>query len=338
MRKFLYILLVVFFVMLMGSTYIIKKDESRYIKNVTESAIYFQNPSRVLLKVVCIFDEAMYSIHQYQFHKDYKLLEPELLFLSAKSLLSNNKDYKPLLDYINKIITKINNKEHIDVVKDMKEFHRILNKVSFFEFQKSIQFFNKYKENVGQIQTILYTIMGIIIILTFAFVFILYQTNLLKKVQTLSETDQLTQVYNRRKFFSEIKDYKKGYSLIMFDIDHFKRINDTYGHDKGDFVLKKLVNTIKENIRKDDMIFRWGGEEFFILFKGMDLDEAQKIAEKLRKIIEYTNFDGVNITISLSVVTTKDNKNIEDIIKQLDDGLYEAKNSGRNKVIVKGVV
>ena len=86
------------------------------------------------------------------------------------------------------------------------------------------------------------------------------------------------------------------------------------------------------------MIFRWGGEEFFILFKHMNLIEAKKMAEKLRKLVENYDFDGLKITISLSVVTAKDTQKLEKIIKTLDEGLYEAKKSGRNKVVVKGEI
>jgi len=337
MKKLFNILLVIFFITLLGSVFMIKKYENIYIKNVADSAIYFQNPSRLLLKVNCIFDEAIMEVHRYQYHKN-SLTKLKILLTSAKNLLKNKQEYKKLVNIINSTLLKIDTNQNIDENKVMRDFHKILNKISFSEYQKSILFFEKYKKNINQFQTILYLIILIIVLLSFALLFILYQSTLLRKITYLSETDQLTQAYNRRKFFEEINHYGNDYSIIMFDIDHFKKINDTYGHDKGDFVLKTLIEIIRKNIRKDDMIFRWGGEEFFVLFKHMNLEEAKKMAEKLRNLVANYDFDGIKITISISVVTSKDGEKIEKIIKILDEGLYEAKNSGRNKVIVKGQI
>jgi len=320
-------------IILLIGIYKIKTYENMYIKNVADSALYFQNPSRVLLKVDCLFDEAMFNIHKYQNHKLKDLIKAKILLLSSKSLLQNKQTYKPLIDIINDLLLKIDYHQRIDE-SVFKKFHKELNKISFLEFKHSIKFFEKYKKDVQEFQVILYTIFGIVVLLTVALLFILYQSTLLRKITILSETDQLTKAYNRRKFFNEIS-HCKDYAIVMFDIDHFKTINDTYGHDKGDYVLQTLIQVIKNNIRKDDMIFRWGGEEFFILFKNMDLSTAFKMAEKLRKIVENYDFNGLKITISLSV-TTANNENIDKVIKLLDEGLYEAKSNGRNKVIIKG--
>jgi len=338
MKHFFNIVLVIFFIILLLGIYNIKKYEIIYIKNVTDSAIYFQNPSRTLLKVNCLFDEAMFDIHKYKHHQLKKLTKAEILLLSAKNLLKDKKTYKELVVIIDNVLYKLSKNKIINEEKILKLFHRKLNQVSFLEFKKSIKFFEQYKKDIQQFQLILYTIIAIVLLLSIALFIILYQSNLLKRITILSETDQLTKAYNRRKFFSEVNKYNKDYSIIMFDIDHFKRINDTYGHDKGDYVLKSLIQLIKKHIRKDDMIFRWGGEEFFILFKHMNLIEAKKMAEKLRRIVENNDFDGLRITISLSVVTAKDAQKLEKIIKTLDEGLYEAKKSGRNKVVVKGEI
>jgi len=338
MKHFFNIILVIFFIILLVGIYNIKKHETIYIKNVTDSAIYFQNPSRTLLKVNCLFDEAIFYIHKYKYHHLKKLTKAEILLLSAKNLLKDKESYKQLIIIIDNILYKLSKNRMIDEEKTLKLFHRKLNQISFLEFKKSIKFFEQYKKDIQQFQFILYTIIVIVLLFSIALFIILYQSNLLKRITILSETDQLTKAYNRRKFFSEVNKYDKDYSIIMFDIDHFKKINDTYGHNKGDYVLKTLVQIIKNHIRKDDMIFRWGGEEFFILFKHMNLIEAKKMAEKLRKLVENYDFDGLKITISLSVVTAKDTQKLEKIIKVLDEGLYEAKNSGRNKVVVKGEI
>jgi len=336
MTKLLKILLFLLVVLLGISVIGIKKYESIYIKNVADSAIYFQNPSRTLLKVSCLFDEAIFDIHKYEHHHLKKITKAEILLLTTKNLLKNKDSYKELIKIIDDVLYKIAHKKYINENKVLKLFHRKLNEVSFLEFQKSIEFFEKYKQDIHRFQLVLYSIIAFVLLFSLALFIILYQSNLLRRIRVLSETDQLTKAYNRRKFFTEIsKNLKDNYSIIMFDIDHFKKINDTYGHDKGDYVLQNLIQIIKQHIRKDDMIFRWGGEEFFILFKDMNIIEAKKMAEKLRKIVEESDFNGIKVTISLSVVSSNSN-DIEKVIKTLDEGLYEAKNSGRNRVVVKG--
>jgi len=336
LKLFFYYILFIIFIVLSVSIYYIKKQENNYIRNVTESALYFQNPSRTLLKVNYLFDEAIFDLHKHKFHKLKTIFKAKILLISARNLLKNKPEYKELIKIIDFVLLNINDSKKLKEKDLIYEFHKTLDRISFIEFKRSIHLFEKYKKNIQDIQNILYGIMIVVLIVAILLLVALYQIILIKQIKNISETDQLTKAYNRRKFFNEMQQYKSRYSLIMFDIDHFKQINDTYGHDKGDYVLKKVVEIIKKHIRQDDMIFRWGGEEFFILFKNMDLANAQKMAEKLRKIIEETDFDGVKVTISLAVVTSSYGQVIEKIIKILDDGLYEAKRSGRNKVVVKG--
>ena len=339
MEKLFNGLMIAFIIVLLSGVYFIKKYENLYEENMTKSAIYFQNPSRTLLKVTSLFDDGLFLIHKYEYHHKEKLIiKAKILFISAKNLLKQKSEYKPLLFIIDNILYKINSNQKINILKTSEIFHIEINKISFVEYKKSIMLFEKYKKDVKRVQMMLYLILLFITILMFAIFIIVHQSNILKKIKYLSETDQLTKAYNRRKFFEVIDNHKDIYSLIMFDIDHFKEINDTYGHDKGDYVLKTLIKIIRDNIRKDDMIFRWGGEEFFILFKNMTLEDAQKMAEKLRILVEKYDFNGLKITISMSVIASKHGKEIEKIIKELDIGLYEAKNRGRNQVVVKGII
>ncbi|MBI9010597.1 MAG: GGDEF domain-containing protein [Clostridiales bacterium] len=166
----------------------------------------------------------------------------------------------------------------------------------------------------------------------------------LDEIKRLSVTDQLTGIYNRRKFI-EVLDkeinrfthYSHSFTLIMFDIDHFKNVNDTYGHDVGDLVLKELSSLVKRRLRASDTFSRWGGEEFMILAAETDSKEAKGIAENIRMIIEENDFSPVpQVTCSFGVMTC-DKKSLCDITilsKKVDEALYKAKETGRNRVVV----
>ena len=121
----------------------------------------------------------------------------------------------------------------------------------------------------------------------------------------------------------------------MIDLDKFKDVNDTHGHDVGDSVLKLFVEEIKNNIRESDIFIRYGGEEFVLLLPNTDLENAKVITEKLRKVIEDCNqINFLRFTISIGVaafIASEDN--LESILKKADEALYEAKNSGRNRVV-----
>ncbi len=164
----------------------------------------------------------------------------------------------------------------------------------------------------------------------------------MERFKHLAETDRLTGLFNKGKFNEVLKReierarrYKRPLSLIIFDIDHFKRINDTYGHKVGDEVLKELAKLIKKNIRKTDFAARWGGEEFVILAPETDLDGAVKLAEKLRQTVEKHEFPTVkNVTISLGVAQYIDGESPEEFVIRADMALYKAKEGGRNRVEV----
>jgi len=160
-----------------------------------------------------------------------------------------------------------------------------------------------------------------------------------KKLFQMAIRDNLTGLYNRYKFnealSNEIKNftrYKNPFCLMMFDIDFFKKINDTYGHDVGDKVLKEISKIATSIVRETDIVARWGGEEFVILCPRTDLKEGIDIAERLRKKIENYNFGIKRITISVGVAEYN-NETYKDFIKKVDDNLYKAKKCGRNKVI-----
>jgi diguanylate cyclase (GGDEF)-like protein/PAS domain S-box-containing protein len=153
-------------------------------------------------------------------------------------------------------------------------------------------------------------------------------------------TDHLTGISNRLKFSealdSEIKRsrrYDIPLSLVMFDIDHFKRINDTYGHQAGDRVLCELAELIVKIVRANDLFARWGGEEFMVLTTETSGESARILAEKLREIVDKNEFSGVgHVTCSFGVVQLDRDDNIEQFTRRADQALYRAKTLGRNRV------
>ncbi len=161
-----------------------------------------------------------------------------------------------------------------------------------------------------------------------------------------SVTDPLTNIYNRR-FFMEIleqeaertKRNKKPFSLIMFDLDHFKNVNDHFGHTAGDKVLKKVADTVKGRIRKTDYFARWGGEEFIILLPETSLNNAANLAEELRRQISIMELENIGrVTASFGVAEYRYTDTIDTVLLRVDNILYEAKNNGRNCVEVHTVV
>ena len=162
-----------------------------------------------------------------------------------------------------------------------------------------------------------------------------------KNLEKLATTDKLTGIYNRHKFdeiftveLNRVLRYKNPLSIIMFDIDFFKKVNDNYGHDIGDHVLKKIAHNVKEEIRHSDIFVRWGGEEFLILCLESASVDASALAEKLRVYIEGMNFEKVQkVTCSFGVTSYIDKESAESFIKRADEALYRAKNEGRNRVV-----
>jgi len=167
-----------------------------------------------------------------------------------------------------------------------------------------------------------------------------------KQLKLLASTDSLTQLYNRRYFyeiskhiFDLMKRNKNNLSILMLDIDKFKHVNDTYGHNFGDNVLVEFAKTMQVLTRKSDIICRWGGEEFIILLPQTDSKGALLMAEKIREnvqnsIIALDNGKEFQFSVSIGVHTVdqKSNINIEKAINKSDLALYKAKESGRNKV------
>jgi diguanylate cyclase (GGDEF)-like protein len=164
-----------------------------------------------------------------------------------------------------------------------------------------------------------------------------------KKVEELSITDKLTGVHNRLKLDSVLtyelnqsKRYQQELSLIILDVDDFKSVNDNFGHQTGDSVLKEISSLIKSNCRQTDTFGRWGGEEFLIILPKTDMLQAAALAEKLKNIVQKHDFLAVGYqTCSFGVSTLKKKTQSEQkLVEEADKALYEAKRSGKNRVVI----
>lgn len=162
-----------------------------------------------------------------------------------------------------------------------------------------------------------------------------------KQIEQLSVTDKLTQLYNRAKidelFNIELgKVHRQGDKLtvVLIDLDHFKAVNDTQGHQVGDQVLRELADILLHSVRSTDHVGRWGGEEFIVLLPNTDLASGWQLAEKLRKNVASFNFTRVSHkTASFGVATYRDGDDEDALTKRADECLYAAKHSGRNRVV-----
>ena len=156
----------------------------------------------------------------------------------------------------------------------------------------------------------------------------------------LSEIDELTKIGNRRAFDKKLEEllnaadrYERALSLIMFDIDRFKDVNDGFGHEIGDYVLKEIAKLIKRDLRNTDYFFRYGGEEFMIISPETPLSTAKELAERLRLKIEEHDFNiGASLTCSFGITEAVKGDTNASIVFRVDGALYNAKNTGRNKI------
>ncbi|NPA11882.1 MAG: diguanylate cyclase [Epsilonproteobacteria bacterium] len=292
--------------------------------------------------------------YNYTAHKVMKAHYPNMNFVTAKSVIDAFKAVEEgkaqcVVDVLPTVVWLIN-QNHIgdmrvffktpftfklqvmlrkDLVGIRDKINKAINEISVYEKNRII---SKY---IGEpLENRRFPYKFIIILLVVIIAAILYKVKNYKKK---SEIDGLTQIYNRHtveEIFKELIREKSG-SVIFFDIDHFKKINDTHGHDKGDEVLKKLAKIVKEIVGKNALFGRWGGEEFVLILPEIDYYKAILLAEQIRKKIENTDFGGLKVTISLGVSDFKAGERVDDVMLRADVALYSAKEEGRNQV--KGI-
>jgi two-component system cell cycle response regulator len=175
------------------------------------------------------------------------------------------------------------------------------------------------------------------------------QEALLQQLYDASVTDALTGAHNREHFDTQLRSelsyarrHKVEVSLAFFDVDHFKRVNDTYGHPAGDAVLVALANTIRNMIRNEDVFARYGGEEFALILRGIDCAGANTVGERLRERVEAmrvpTDAGELRVTVSVgcSSFAELEEKTPEALVSTADKRLYAAKHAGRNRVVAQG--
>lgn len=187
----------------------------------------------------------------------------------------------------------------------------------------------------------IFVIISLIFPAVVGFKLIDHDEKLKEKIKRLSEEDYLTMLYSRRKIHQIIEKeiirsnrYNSAFAVILIDIDDFKKINDTFGHNAGDKVLVQFSSILTQTIRESDIAGRWGGEEFLITCPETTIDGALSLAEKLRLNIEKNIFeDAGNITASLGVAGIKHSDNVKSLVHRADKSLYLAKKAGKNKVM-----
>ncbi len=166
-------------------------------------------------------------------------------------------------------------------------------------------------------------------------------------IKSMANFDTLTSLYNRRYFDERLgletqKSFYAGtsLSLVMVDIDHFKKVNDTFGHTEGDKVLREISTLLKNSVRRKDTVARYGGEEFIVILPEAGLEESSMIAERIRRLVENTPFDvgnaRINLTVSLGISNFPSHRprSKEELVRMADQALYDAKRGGRNRLCI----
>ena len=157
--------------------------------------------------------------------------------------------------------------------------------------------------------------------------------------------DELTQTGNRKfaeltikKYIENINLISGNYGILFIDIDHFKLINDQFGHDKGDEILKLVANTLKKGSRENDPVARWGGEEFIVILENIKPEYIGTVAEKLRMLVEKTSFrkerEKISVTISIGVTLLKNKDTVESLLRRADALMYKSKKCGKNQIAI----
>lgn len=205
------------------------------------------------------------------------------------------------------------------------------------------------KDIMPLIRIFIFLAMGSVFMSTFISLLLLekwYYRKSNKKIMDEMNYDPLLRTLNRRAAIQDLtnhyNDFKYNdttYAIFMLDVDDFKQINDTYGHDTGDRVLKKITDSIHSFIRNTDKLYRWGGEEFIIVCEGLKIGNigvfSNKLINNINEITYEKNEDSISATISMGVSYFNENdKSFEDVIKRADIALYKAKSEGKNKIVL----
>ena len=291
-----------------------------------------------------VFDDMMGNYEKIEIFQNY-YFDKEVKEVSLKNTkVFNNKKLKEFFQDTD-INERLKNNENFSFIKKIDNEYYLAQFISIknignnhVAYMMSISKTSHYKDIFSKYLLIFFLILLIVLISIVSSYIYITDKN---KLKILSQTDYLTKVFNRVRFmemasyeFDRAERYGSTFSIVMIDIDFFKKFNDSYGHNLGDEILVELSNLITKNLRKTDLFARWGGEEFVCLLPDTDAHGALTLAENIRKKVEEKHFYHVgHITISLGVyqMSSRD-VFVGDIIEKADKALYKSKNSGRNKV------
>ncbi|RSD30491.1 diguanylate cyclase [Vibrio pectenicida] len=272
------------------------------------------------------------------YYYDKAVFEKHLRNVKHRSLIDQAKNYssqlKPLFD----------KKESFSQAISLQDQDYIISFLSIKNFKNEHVAYLISSSRDNLLSTLLHnyaTYLILIVVVSLFYIWNIYSEFTHKKELTyLSSTDFLTKLANRNKFTEHLhfeheksKNFDSTLSIIIFDIDHFKKINDELGHNAGDDCLKELSELVSKKVRHTDILARWGGEEFIILLPETPEESALKVAEAVRKAIESNAFSLARpITVSLGVAESSSNDtNVEQVIARADEALYASKNDGRNR-------
>lgn len=300
--------------------------------------------------------------------KDFDIKAIALVKTDALNHLNTKKEYPTVSEYsiisedifINKFKNKIDIKHNKQVIRIEDKTYLVLNNLNLHSYKGEqlskiiiIKDITEFVDNNDSSLMLINTLTLIVFLFILSIIYIVLNRfakeikEHTKTISTLHEksnyltnkanTDELTKAFNKSyfdKYFTSFLEDKKEGVVIFFDIDHFKRINDTYGHLAGDLVLEKLSFTTKNFLRENDIFVRWGGEEFIIVIENINLNNAVKKTESFRKLVENTKFENdIKVTISAGVTIIKSDDTKENILERADSLLYKAKNNGRNIIM-----
>ncbi len=315
--------------------------------------INFYVDKAVVLKTLKRYNEALISLQKAedllvaQNKKEYQPLYLNILGTRAniyRSLGHYKKAYQLATEYVNANLEVLKN-ARMDAVQDMRiryESEQAELQKKLLEQKSSNQALQLLKAKVSSKNQQTYFLLASFVVIIFAWLLVRLVKSQRKLLQ-VSRIDSLTGLNNRRralqlgeKLFVKAKQ-NGNLSLLMIDIDNFKNINDSFGHSKGDYVLKTLGSLINQQLRQDDVFARFGGEEFIILLPNANYEQAIETAQRIRKIVAEHTWqlpDNTPVTVSIGVANTRKGKfsSLDQLIKQADDLLYKAKQQGRNKV------
>jgi len=287
-------------------------DMLKYFRQRYNFNVYFIDKSGKVL----IAEQGVNKLKQLSDHPELKNLIPEIINQDSQLIEYSQSDESFLLT--KKYIAELD--LYLIVEAKMNNFTQSVKEAFYFNI-----------------------LVSILITLLITTIVILYVRKIHSKLNVLASNDTLTGLPNRRTFSNQLAQFislkahnQQNFSLVFIDVDDFKMVNDTQGHDVGDNILITIASVLKSTIRHTDFIARWGGEEFIILLGDTRLKDAQLIAEQLRKNIEG-NTDLLQhaknkITISLGVTQAKDSDDADSLFKRVDHALYQAKTTGKNKV------